>query len=142
MRSDPTPRTASTFYGPALPLRAEAGTWLESETLAYPSGGFHRRAFAIIMRNPHNPISLPYGAVRLVRASVPDTHYSVPARLRYRGRTVRGYLSMRELEEISVSPAGESTTVTYPDPVVAFTPEADPASCAICAAGEGCKRNG
>ena len=29
----------------------------------------------------------------MVRASVPDTHFSIPARLRVDGRTVRGFVS-------------------------------------------------
>lgn len=70
-------------------------TWLEPESYTYPSGGFTRRARVIIRRNEHNPLlDLPYGELRIVRASIPDTYFSIPARLRYRGRTIKGFISV------------------------------------------------
>ena len=95
-------------------------TWLEGEALTYPSGGFKRRARVVLRRNPHNPIELRYGSLRIVHASIPDTFSSIPARLRVAGQTIIGY--------VSVDPATEQ---------FAFTPEA--ANCRQCAIGEGCR---
>lgn len=80
-------------------------TWLEPEEYCYPSGGFGRRARAILRQNPNNPMTLPYGERRIVKASIPDTFFSIPAKLRYRGTVVRGFL-------------------TKDDNVLHFTPEA------------------
>jgi len=99
-------------------------TRLDPEEYAYPSGGFHRRGKAILRANPHNPVLLPYGEVRAVRASIPDTYFSIPARLRdSKHGTVKGYLSIDD---------GEFT----------FTPEANPESCLVCKPEEGCRFKG
>ena len=88
------------------------GTWLEPEEFTYPSGGFLRRARVRVVRNPHAPSALPaevYGELRTVKASIPDTFFSVPARLRCRGRTVKGFVSKPyDSEELCFTPeAGE-----------------------------------
>jgi len=85
-------------------------TWIDPEELAYPDGGFTRKGRVVLTRNPHNPIDLAYGEVRTVMVSLPDTAFSIPAKLRIRGKTVKGY--------VSSDPAG-----------LMFTPEADPAAC-------------
>lgn len=72
------------------------GTWLESESFCYPAGGFTRRAYAELRKNPNNPIDLPYGRRYVVLCSIPDTYFSIPARLRYRGKTIRGFVSVTE----------------------------------------------
>lgn len=95
-------------------------TRLDPEERCYPSGGFLRKGRAILRRNPHNPIVLPYAEVRAIRASIPDTLWTTPARLRFGGRTIQGYLTSEEGE-------------------LYFTPEADPAHCEVCAKGEGCR---
>jgi hypothetical protein len=102
----------------------KAATYVDAEENAYHCS-FGRKGRAIVRQNPHNPIALPYGEVRAVRAGIPDTYYSIPALLRVRGKTVKGYLS---------SPYDGEEGVLY------FTPEADPAHCHVCASGEGCKR--
>ena len=60
-------------------------TWIDPEERCYPHGGFHRRA-RCLWRGGH----------RLVRAGLPDTFFTIPARLRHRGQTVRGFLSVGE----------------------------------------------
>lgn len=99
-------------------------TWIAPEEHAYPNGGFTRRGRAKLDPNPHNPIVLPYGRIRAVRASIPDTFFSIPARLRYQGKTVRGYLHTADDNQRTVL----------------FTPEADPQACLVCRDGDGCKR--
>ena len=108
---------------PAHPNAHHLGeTWLEPEELTYPGGGFTRRAVVVIQSNQHHPIEgLPVGSTHVVKCSVPDTYFTIPARLRLTGRTIRGYLS-----EV--------------DGIFAFTPEADPSLCRTCEDGEGCKK--
>ena len=98
----------------------EGHTWIDNEELAYPHGGFTRHGLAIVTPNLHNPVTLPYGQLRAVRLSIPDTYFTIPARLHHRGRTIRGYVSVDN---------GEYT----------FTPEADPTACTQCAENDGCK---
>ena len=106
------PRNDS-FMGQRILNRMMArGTWIEGEEFAYPEGGFTRRARAVLRKNPNNPIELPYGELRTVRCSIPDTYFSIPARLRIKGRTVQGYLS--------IDTSGPSDA----DAFVTFTPEA------------------
>lgn len=98
-------------------------TWLEPEELTYPAGGFTRRARVVIRANEHHPIErLPAGSMHVVRCSVPDTYFTIPARLRLgRRETIRGYIS-----EV--------------DGLLTFTAEAEPSLCRTCEDGEGCKR--
>lgn len=122
------PRTTRmSLYSPGGESATIMGkTWLESESFAYPSGAISagRRAYATLRSNPHNPITLPYGEQRAVAVGVPDTYFTIPARLRLKGATIAGYVSVdTDSEEIT------------------FTPEADPAHCERCSDGEGCKRN-
>ncbi len=86
------------------------GTWLEAESFSYPAGGFTRRAYVELRQNPNNPIDLPYGRRYVVRVSIPDTYFSVPARFSFRGTTVRGFVSVQD---------ADSETARY-----TFTPEA------------------
>ena len=71
-------------------------TWLDPEERAYPRGGFTRRGRARLRKNSTDPFppDLPYGQTRVVRASIPDTYFSIPARLRFAGRTVKGFLTL------------------------------------------------
>lgn len=96
MTSIPTGRTTHlSCYSPGGETPAKLnGTWLEAESFAYPSGGFTRRAYVVIAANHHNPVALPYGARRVVRCSIPDTCSSIPARFRFQGRTVKGYITV------------------------------------------------
>jgi hypothetical protein len=122
-RTPPTPRDARYF---GLHTRAHvdaAGTWIEPEELAYPAGGFTRRAYVELRPNPHNPVSLPYGQLRIVRCSIPDTYFTIPARLQTRAGTVRGYISRDTDRDVDT-----------------FTPDADPARCTACPPGTGCRQ--
>lgn len=98
-------------------------TWLDGEEMAYPNGAMRRKGRARVQVNPHNPVVLPYGKVRSVRAGIPDTYFTIPARLLLHGVRVKGYLSMD----------------TEADELI-FQPSADPERCTICKDGEGCKR--
>lgn len=98
-------------------------TWIEPEEFASARNTFTRRAYVELAPNSHNPIALPYGTRRVVLARVADTVFTAPARLRYRGRTIVGFISMASDREIWT-----------------FTPEADPEACRICALGNGCRR--
>lgn len=95
-------------------------TWLDPEERAYPNNTFTRNGTAILRKNEHNPIELPYGELRAVRAKVPDTYWTIPARIKHKGKTIKGFLSSHADEWC-------------------FTPEADPARCTKCKPGEGCK---
>jgi hypothetical protein len=82
----------------------KGGGWLEPEEFCYPAGGFTRRAKAVVRFNAHNPLplqyttvmskGLPYGSLRIVTASIPDTFSTIPARLRFARQTVKGFLSV------------------------------------------------
>lgn len=72
-------------------------TWIEAEEYAYPRGGFTRRAYVQVRDNPSFPNLLPAtldGERRLVKVSIPDTYFSIPARLKVKGQTYRGYVSV------------------------------------------------
>jgi hypothetical protein len=58
------------------------GTWLEGEEFCYPSGGMKRRAYA----------RCSDGKLRLFRAGIPDTAFTVPAT----GQGMKGFLSSDE----------------------------------------------
>lgn len=103
MQSTPQPREfGSTLYGSSHATRL-GNTWLEAESLTYPSGGFHRRGYVKLRQNPNNPIVLPYGEFRVVKASIPDTFFSIPARLKYKGKSIRGFISVQD-EEFTFMP--------------------------------------
>lgn len=81
--AEPKPRSGS-FYGMRIGgTPFENGAWLEDEEFAYPGGGFTRRAYA----------TFPDGRNRVVKCSIPDTYFSIPARARIKGKTVKGFLS-------------------------------------------------
>jgi hypothetical protein len=98
-------------------------TWLHPEDYASPSGSINagRKAHVVLRANPHNPIRLPYGELRTVAVGIPDTMSTIPARLRFAGRRLAGYVSVD-------------------DGALTFTPEADPTHCIMCKANDGCKR--
>jgi hypothetical protein len=62
------------------------GTWLEAEAFAYPNDTFTRRAYA----------TMPDGTKRVIMCKVPDTFFSIPARVRLGKKTVKGFLSTDE----------------------------------------------
>lgn len=97
MRSmkEPQGRTCN-HYGQRCVPQSRGDTWLEAEEFSYPNGGYHRRARVRLQENPNNPVELPYGELRVVRCSIPDTMFTIPARLRCRGKTIQGYISSSE----------------------------------------------
>ena len=62
------------------------GTWLEPEELCYPNGGMTRKAYVVC----------PDGAKRVSTCGIPDTWFSIPARLRIKGQTITGYVTGTE----------------------------------------------
>jgi hypothetical protein len=84
-KREPQPR-ASNFMGSRTTASRIADTWLEPEELTYPAGGMTRRARALC----------PDGALRVVVCGLPDTAFSIPARARINGRSVRGFVSSDE----------------------------------------------
>lgn len=81
------------------------GTWLDPEEMSYPEGSLRqsrRRAKALC----------PDGIVRTAVVGIPDTFFSIPARLKARGKTVAGY--------VSVSTASGSDVATDEDPAILY----------------------
>ncbi len=123
-RTPPIGRTTHlSMYSPGGEIpQVLHGTWLESESFAYPAGGFTRKAYVYLRRNEHNLIELPYASTNfethpygkryVVRCSIPDTYFTIPARLRYKGKTIKGFISIQD-------PDTETARFT-------FTPEAVP----------------
>lgn len=72
-------------------------TFLEPEEYCYPSGSLRksRRRFGALC---------PDGMVRIGVCGIPDTYFSIPARLSARGRTVTGYVLAGEGEELRFIP--------------------------------------
>lgn len=118
--NNPSPRVSRFMGSNEHAQIAPDGTWIEPESITYPSGGFHRRAYVVLRENEHNPIELPYGEKRVVLCSIPDSYFTIPARLKNRGKTVKGYISQI-------------------DGVTTFTPNASD-ECRKCSDNEGCKR--
>jgi len=60
-------------------------TWIDAEELAYnvPLQRSPRRAF----------VYCPDGRLRTARLGIPDTYFSIPARLSAHGRTITGYVT-------------------------------------------------
>lgn len=119
----PVPRYSA--YNPTVTLN---GTWLECESFAYPAGGFTRRAYVVLRRNPNNPILLPYGEKRIVYCSIPDTYYSIPGRLTSKGRTVRGFIS------VAIGNDGSGQLTFTPLSKATHTLEEQPCTCDACKA--------
>jgi hypothetical protein len=61
------------------------GTWIDPEERAYPHNTVARRGQAILVKNPHCALDLPYGKLILFRAACPDTFFSIPAKFHYAG---------------------------------------------------------
>lgn len=76
---------------------------------------------AKITKNKHNPVCLPYEAIRAVEIEESDTFFSRLASVRVKGRRVKGFVTKDTDDNLE------------------FTPEADPENCPNCGPGEGCK---
>jgi hypothetical protein len=79
------PRQLTGLYGYAVPIY-QGKSWLEPEEWAYPKGGFTRRAC----------VRCPDGEYRVVKCSIADTYFTIPAHLVYKGKHVSGYISTDE----------------------------------------------
>ena len=92
-------------WNPPHPNSQMAGlTWVEPEDLAYPRGGFTRRALVRIRANPNQPNKLKdlVGLLRIVHCSIPDTYFSIPARLDHKHK---GFICHdAETEEFTFTP--------------------------------------
>jgi hypothetical protein len=62
------------------------GTWLEAEEKAYPNGTYTRLARCIC----------PDGKLRVVLCSIPDTYFSIPAKMRIGKTTVKGWIGKED----------------------------------------------
>ena len=79
----PVPRKGS-YYGMGIVnSEGKEGTWLEGEEFAYPNGGYTRRAYC----------KFPDGSFHVVKCSISDTYFSIPARYRTKGKTINGYIT-------------------------------------------------
>lgn len=83
----------------AQPWRYDLDTWIEDESFAYPAGGFTRRA----------RVCLPDGSFKVVRCSIPDTFFTIPAKAvlvdpndKTIRRVVNGYVSVQQSNGLSV----------------------------------------
>lgn len=79
------PRASNYFGMRTTPSIYPDGTWMEPEELAYPHGGFTRRAY----------VTYPDGINRIVRVSIPDTYFTIPARGRIAGKYSLGFVTAK-----------------------------------------------
>ena len=79
------------------------GTWLDPEELAYPAGNLaqSRRRFMA---------KCPDGKLRGGICGVPDTYFTIPARMKANGKTVSGYVS-RDRETFTFNPTGKNKDI-------------------------------
>lgn len=82
----PKPRQGSFMLMPISNLTFPDGTWIEGEEFAYPKNTFTRRGF----------VDCEDGQRRLVKCKVADTFFSIPARCKIDGKTVKGYIKCDE----------------------------------------------
>lgn len=65
------------------------GTWIDDESLAYYSGSLRQSRRRALVRCPD-------GKLRTVRCGIPDTFFSIPASLSFKGTRVAGYVASTE----------------------------------------------
>lgn len=82
----PSPRAGHYFGMRIINVDFPDGTWLEGEEFAYPEGGFTRRFWA----------ACEDGKMRQGRCSIPDTYFSIPARVVVGGKRINGYVTSDE----------------------------------------------
>ena len=93
MERVPQPRVSNYFGMRSISHVNPDGTWLEPEELCYPRGGTTRKAYVLC----------PDGIKRISACGIPDTWFSIPARLRVKGQTITGYVTGKENEDFSPS---------------------------------------
>ena len=79
----PAPRMCN-FMCRAWPNTTIGKTWLESEAFCYPRGGMHRRFLAWC----------PDGKLHLGWCGIPDTVFSIPAVIKWRGKLMQGWVGV------------------------------------------------
>lgn len=75
---------------PVERILVKGETWLEPEEAAYPNGGMTRKA----------RVRFSDGKLRMIRAGIPDTYFSVPATARVNGRYVAGFITIDSKDEL------------------------------------------
>lgn len=83
MKTTPKPRSSSYFGVQNCGSFGDKDTWLEPEEITYPSGSMIRRCRAMCED----------GVLRVVLCGVPDTFFSIPARTKIKGKSVRGFVT-------------------------------------------------
>jgi hypothetical protein len=81
-------------------------TMLDREEKAYPSGSLRdsrRKARALC----------PDGKVRACVVGLPDTFFSIPARMKANGKTVTGFVTVETLEGFSTATAEDPHVVKF-----------------------------
>ena len=86
MKPTPTVRNGHYYGMRIVNSDGNNGTWLEGEEFAYPNGGMTRRCYAVC----------PDGQLRVVKCSIPDTYFSIPATARIQGKRVKGFITTDE----------------------------------------------
>ena len=76
------------------------GTWLDPEELAYPSGSLRQS-------RRHFMAKCPDGKSRGGVCGIPDTYFSIPARMKVNGKTISGYVSSDD-GALVFNPAGKN----------------------------------
>lgn len=64
----------------------KGSTWLDPEDYAYPEGSLRQS-------RRHARVRCSDGAIRMALIGIPDTFFSIPGRIRVRGKTVTGYVT-------------------------------------------------
>lgn len=82
-KKSPEPRRIS-FMGMSTSPLYRGDTWIEAEEASYPDGGFTRRAY----------VRFEDGKLRVVKCSIPDTYFTIPAKAKISGKTVNGYITV------------------------------------------------
>lgn len=82
----PSPRSSNFFGMRSTPHHGENDTWLEPEEITYPSGAMIRRCRAVC----------PDGIPRVVTCGIADTFFSIPGRVKIKGKSTRGYISDKD----------------------------------------------
>lgn len=86
MKPTPKARIGSFYEMRIVNIDGANGTWLEGEEFAYPNGGMTRRCYAMCSD----------GQLRVVKCSIPDTYFSIPAIARIHGKRIKGFITSDE----------------------------------------------
>ena len=91
-------------------------TWIDPEEFAYGQRGgvYRRRGKARLLHNSYHrgDENLPYGQIVSFKASIADTYWSVPAKIRIKGKTIVCYVRLGD-SEFEILPEGNSQFPAY-----------------------------